>query len=413
MASRSKKKLQKERLPLYPILLALTSALIAMILNKGLFFTDIRTFYVQHFSDGMHHWPLSYHTLLGSSNLMHPAEYPALTGLIMWTISFLVSTDANALFHYFWITATLNSFLFAATAYLLLKLRVNKVGVIFFALCPAVLYSLHRNWDIWAVVTMIWAIYLYEKGKTKQSAIVLAVSIATKFFPVVLLLPIAIQYFRNKESKKFFEYFGVTVVSWIIINLPFALINFRGWTYFYEFNYNRGLGAASFFEIVEKLGSTYSFTNVSFYALNLLAFGTVTAYFLYSKSYVPLSEAAFFTMFGFILFNKQYSMQYIIWLTPLAVMALSKLNKRYQGILVLSFISWQIFDAFFQYAYFQNLLTNKYANTATPASPTISGEVYGAIGAMRYVLAVSFCIILGYFLFSEKRVAFKNLKKIL
>lgn len=398
----SKKKIQSKNSRL-PIIAAACSSLLAVILNKGLFFTDIRGFYEMHFSDGLHVWPFSFHELTGYPTLLHPIEYPAITGFIMWFLTFFVTPNRNAVFQYFWLTATLNALLFTVTTHILLKLNVRKLLAFCFALSPAVLYSLNRNWDIWAVVTMVWAIHLFEKRKSELSAVVLAISIATKFFPLVLLLPIAIQCFKQKESKRFFKYLGITVATWVVVNLPFALINFRGWSYFYEFNYKRGLGSASIYEIVGKIGSSHTFTNFSFYALNVLIFGIVTAYFFHSKSYVPLSEAAFFTMFAFILFNKQYSMQYIIWLTALAVLALSRLNRKHQRTAIIHFIIWQFFELLFQYTYFQNILTNTYAASNTPASPAISDQVYGVIGGIRYLVAVGFFAILGYFLFFEKR----------
>ena len=408
MASKSKqarmRQAKKKEPAAIAVLIAFMAATIALLQNKYGHFSDIRGFYGLHFADGLHHWPFSTHTLQGATESIHPVEYPAITGFIMWIFSFFVKPSQMAVFDYFRLTAVFHVALFGMTTYLVKKIAGSRWAIIF-AVSPAVLYSLNRNWDIWAVVTMIWSIYLFEKGKTRQSALVLAVSIATKFFPLVLLLPIAIQYFREKQLKKFAEYFGITLAAWTVINLPFALINFRGWSYFYEFNYKRGLGSASFYEIVGKLGSKYSFTNVSFYALNLLIFGLVTAYFLFSKNPVPLSEAAFFTMFAFILFNKQYSMQYIIWLTALAAMALSRLNKRHQNIALISFIAWQIFDLLFQYAFFQNILTNTYASTTTPVSPAISNDTYGVIGGIRYMLAVTFFVILGYFLYSEKKAA--------
>ena len=216
--------------------------------------------------------------------------------------------------------------------------------------------------------------------------------------------PIAIWYLRNKEISKFLKYLGITIVGWFLINLPFAVFNFRGWSYFYEFSYKRGLGSASFFDIAGKLGSTFVFTNLAFYILNLLIFGIVLAYFLLSKSVVPLSEAAFFTMFAFILFNKQYSMQYIIWLTALSVIALSRLEKKYQLFALISYLAWQIFDLLFQYVFFQNILTNTYANTNT-AEPyrIISNFQYGLIGGIRYLLAMAFFTILGIFLYRQKK----------
>jgi uncharacterized membrane protein len=406
MASKSKQKRLKEQQRKegagLAILIAVIASALALVQNKYGQFSDIRGFYGMHFADGLHHWPFSTHTLSGATESIHPVEYPALTGLIMWFISFFVKPSQLAFVDYYHITAIMHIGLFALTTYLIQKLASRK-WAIFFALSPAALYSLNRNWDIWAIITMIWAIYLFEKGKKTTSAIVLAVSIATKFFPLVLLLPIAVISIRRKQYSDFAKYLGITVGSWILINLPFGLINFRGWSYFYEFNFKRGLGSASIFEILGILKPGLTFSNVTFYILNLAVFGLVSAFYFFAKKEVSLTEAAFFTMFAFILFNKQYSMQYIIWLTALAVLALAKLTKERQNFALLTFISWQLFDLIYQYSFFQNILTNMAKTNGTAFERPISTHTYGVIGIIRYVLAVTFFIHLGVLLYSQKK----------
>jgi hypothetical protein len=107
-------------------------------------------------------------------------------------------------------------------------------------------------------------------------------------------------------------------------------------------------------------------------------------------------------MFAFILFNKQYSMQYIIWLTALAVLTLSKLSKKNQDIALVSFIGWQVFDLLFQYSFFKNILTNMAKNGGAEVSGPISTQTYGYIGALRYCLAVLFFALLGALIYREK-----------
>lgn len=405
MASKSKQKRlkaqQRKESALLAILISIVAASLALVQNKYGQFSDIRGFYGMHFSDGQHHWPFSTHTLIGATSSIHPVEYPALTGLIMWFLSFFVEPAQLAWVDYFRLTAILQIGVFATTTYYIQKLA-NRKWAIFFALSPATLYSLNRNWDIWAIVTMILAIYFFDKGKTKLSAIALAISIATKFFPLVLLLPVAIIYFRKKEVPNFFRYFGITIGTWLAINIPFMVINFRGWSYFYEFNFSRGLGSASIFEILGIKFPGISIPNIVFYTLNLIILGIITAFYLLIKKNLTLAEAAFFTMFAFIFFNKQYSMQYIIWLTALAVLTLSKLSKKNQNIALVSFIGWQIFDLIYQYSFFQNILTNMAINNGTEISGPVSTQTYGNIGVIRYSLAALFFGLLGALLYREK-----------
>ncbi len=406
MASKSKQKrmraMSKKETATAAVLIAMFAAFLAIVQNSYGQFSDIRGFYGMHFSDGQHQWPFSYHTLLGSTEEMHPVEYPALTGLIMWLFSFFIAPAQYAWVDYFRLTATFHIAVFGATAYYLKKLGNRKLAIIF-AVSPAVLYSLNRNWDIWAVLTMLVALYLFEKGKMRQSAIWLAVSIAIKFFPLVVLLPIAIYFLRKKRIKEGIKYIALTLGVWFLINLPFMLINFRGWSYFYEFSYKRAVGAASIFEVTSMLGFGIPTSKAAFYGLNLLALGLVLLYLLKAKKIVSVADGSFFTMFAFILFNKQYSMQYVIWLASLAVLAIYYLNRESQ-IKILAFYGiWQASELLFQYSFFQRILTGTYRGTDTPASPEISDSFYASVGLLRYLLAIAFTIVLAVMLNKQRR----------
>ena len=405
MASKTKqarmRQANKKETVTLAILIAMGAAILAIIQNSYGQFSDIRGFYGMHFADGLHHWPFSTHTLQGSTEAMHAVEYPALTGLIMWLFSFFIAPDQFAWVDYFRLTASVQVLVFALTVYFIQKLANRKLAIIF-AISPAVLYSLNRNWDIWAIASMLIALYLFHKGKETQSAIWLAVSIAVKFFPLVALLPIGVIYLRNKKLKDGLRYLAITVIAWFVINLPFMLINFKGWLYFYEFSYERAVGAASFFEITNMAGFSVPSTKPFFYTLNLLALALVAFYLLRSKSVVGAAEGTFFTMFAFILFNKQYSMQYVIWLASLAVLAVFLLEKKYQVRILVFYGIWQASELLFQYSFFQRILTGTYKGTATPASPEISDGFYAGAGLIRYGLAIGFTVTLAILLGKQR-----------
>jgi hypothetical protein len=406
MATKSKQKriqaMNRRETATASVLVAMIGATLAIFQNSYGQFSDIRGFYGMHFSDGQHLWPFSTHTLLGSTQEMHPVEYPALAGLIMWLFSFFISPAQYAWVDYFRLTAVVHIALFGFLALYLKKLSTKNLAIIF-AVSPAVLYSLNRNWDIWAILPMIVAIYLFEKKRFNQSAFWLAVSIATKFFPLVALLPIAIYFLRNKRISEGVKYIALTLGFWFAINLPFMLINFRGWSYFYEFSYKRAIGSASVFEIASVLGKPLPNTDLLFYILNLLALGLVLIYLLKSKKVISIAEGTFFTMFAFILFNKQYSMQYVIWLASLAVLAISYLNKERQLKILIIYAFWQASELIFQYSFFQNILTNTYAGSATPASPSVTSTQYGTAGLVRYSLAIIFTFALAHYLNAQRK----------
>jgi uncharacterized membrane protein len=398
MASKSKKQRAKTDNPTLLIIAALAVGVLALLQNKFGQFSDIRSFYGMHFYDGQHLWPFSEKTLLGDTKVQHPVEYPALTGLIMWLLSFLVSPSDTAVYDYYRITAGIQIVLFALCAYLIYKL-VGKKYAYYFAFAPAVLYSLNRNWDIWAIAAMLFAILFFERKKYILSAILLSVAIATKFFPIVLMLPIMIIFLRNRQIATFIKYGLTTLITWMLINLPFVLVDLEGWAYFYKFSAERGLGSASFYELVNIFIPGIKFSSIHFYILNILVFLLVTAFLIKLKTVPTLAESSFFVMFAFILFNKQYSMQYVIWLTSLAVITLAYISKRNRDSLVYIFIIWQAFELAFQYSFFQKILTDAYKNTDTPMTITVSNNAYASIGVIRYLLAVLFTILLGRYLY--------------
>jgi uncharacterized membrane protein len=400
MASKSKKHRGRTDNPTALIITALAVGVLALLQNKFGQFSDIRGFYGLHFYDGQHLWPFSEKTLLGSTKVQNPVEYPALTGLIMWLLSFLVSPSQMANFEYYRITAGIQIVLFAICAYLIYKL-VGKKNAYYFVLAPAVLYSLNRNWDIWAVLPMLLAILLFERKKYMMSAILLSVAIATKFFPIVLMLPIMIIFLRNRQVSTFTKYGLTTLTSWTLINLPFVLVDLEGWAYFYKFSAERNLGSASFYDLVNSFFPEIKFSSIHFYILNFFVLFLVAVFLMRLKTVPTLAESSFFVMFAFMLFNKQYSMQYVIWLTSLAVITLSYISKRNRDSLIYIFIFWQAFELAFQYSFFQRILTVNYANTDTPVTTAVSTNAYASIGVIRYSLAVLFTFLLARYLYKE------------
>jgi len=398
MASKSKKQSLKKESAASLVLISITVGILALLQNKYGRASDIYGFYSMHFYDGQHLWPFSEKILEGDTTIQHPVEYPALTGLIMWLISFLVSPSPTAIYSYYRITAAFQIILFSICAYLLFKLSQKKYSY-YFVLAPAVLYSLNRNWDIWAMAAMLLSIYLFEKKRFQLSAILLAVSIATKFFPIVLMLPIMVILLRNRQISIFIKYSLTTLSTWLMINLPFALINFDGWAYFYKFSAERGLGSASFYEITSILIPMAKFNLANFYILNLITLILVTYFLLKLKSIPNLSATSFFVMFGFILFNKQYSMQYVIWLSALAVISMPYIKKQHQDLLIYVYVLWQASELAFQYSFFQKLLTDVYANSATPMKIAVSNITFAYVGVVRYFLAVTFALLLARFLY--------------
>jgi len=129
------------------------------------------------------------------------AEYPALQGLVMWATA-QISSDSPIT--YFRINVFLIALLFIASAFILYRIRPDLSYL--YAIAPTGIAALFINWDLWAIVTMLLSIYWFDRKRETLSAVTLAISIATKFFPIVLLLPIAIIFLRRQDIRGAIRY---------------------------------------------------------------------------------------------------------------------------------------------------------------------------------------------------------------
>ena len=285
-------------------------------------------------------------------------EYPPVIGLGNWLISFITpSSDSHRFF--FDINAVLITALFFISAFIVRKIAPNYQYI--FPLVPAVIASLFINWDIWAVVTTLAAIYYFDKKKYEQSGIWLGISIATKFFPIVLLLPIAIIFYRSNQLKQLIRYLLTTFSFWAVINIPIAIIYFDGWWRFFKLNLERGEDFGSIWYGLSLLNIKVSNLDLLYPLISLILFALLAYYLLKLPNLPNLAAVALFAVVIFTTISKVYSPQYVLWLTPLAVIALRK-DKQ-----LIAFWFWQATEIIYHLAIWQYLALFSDAQFGLPA----------------------------------------------
>jgi uncharacterized membrane protein len=304
-------------------------------------------------------------------------EYPALQGLVMWATA-TISPDGPV--SYFNFSAILLSLLFIASALLIYRMRPDKT--LLFVLAPTGVAAIFINWDYWAIVTLLLAIYWFDRKQEFASAAILGISIATKFFPVVLLLPIAIIYLRRHEIKNLLRYFALCIGTFIAINIPFALTTPTGWWRFYSLNLHREADWGSLWYALSVLG--INLTHINYLSILLLLIGVaVTAIFLLqTRETLPLAESAIFIFIVLMTVSKVYSPQYVLWLTPLVILTL-KDNRDLTW-----FWGWQIAEMIYHLAIWQHLALLTGAKYGLPV------KAYALITLMRIVAALALAIAL-------------------
>ena len=306
-------------------------------------------------------------------------EYPPIIGLGNWLISFITPGE-NAHRWFFDINILLITLLFFSCALIVRKMQPQLTYLFIFA--PAVIASLFINWDIWAVVTALLAIHYFDQKKYEPSAIWLGISIATKFFPIVLLLPIAVIFYRNKKIRELLRYLFTTFIIWAAFNLPLMLTHFDGWWRFYKLNLERGADFGSIWYGLDLLNIDTPLLNLIYPLLSIGLFTGFTIYLIKLKKTPKLAQVALFAVFIFTTFGKVYSPQFVLWLTPLAVIALT--NSRQQ----VTFWLWQASEIIYHLAIWQYLALFTGAQFGLPAGGYVIAIALRVVGisCFTYVL---------------------------
>jgi hypothetical protein len=270
-------------------------------------------------------------------------EYPVITAMVMYLTSFA----ANSPISYFNINIFFLILLFIGTVSIVRKIRPEFAYLI--PLAPAMIASLFINWDLWAIATMLLAIYWFDRKKFLHSSLLLGVSISTKFLPIFLLIPIVFIFWRENKTKEAIKYIAITFAAWLVINLPFAVTTPTGWWRFYKLNLERGPDWGSIWLALQQLG--INFTNLNYLSILLLLIALTTiAVLLFELKHTPtLASVAFFVLAAVMLASKVYSPQYVLWLTPLAVIALSDKKDLH------AFWLWQTTEMIYHIAIWQHL----------------------------------------------------------
>jgi uncharacterized membrane protein len=302
-------------------------------------------------------------------------EYPVVTAMVMYVTSFV----ANSPVSYFNVNIIFLMLLFVATVLLVRKIRPEFAYLV--PVAPAMIASLYINWDLWAIATMMLAIYWFDRKQYLHSSLVMGLSISTKFLPIFLLIPIAFILWRDAKVRELVKYVAVVAGTWIAINAPFALTTPTGWWRFYKLNLERGADWGSFWLALQQLG--FSLTNLNYLSILLLLIAlTTVAILLFELKYTPtLAAVAFIVLASVMLASKVYSPQYVLWLTPLAAIALT--NKKDLH----AFWLWQATELIYHVAIWQHIASVTGAKLGLAATPYAVLTLV-RIGGTIYLMAV-------------------------
>jgi uncharacterized membrane protein len=304
-------------------------------------------------------------------------EYPVLQGVVMWATAKVSPAGPVG---YFNLSAFLIALLFIASS--LLIYRMKRENSLIYILAPTGILALFINWDLWAIVPTLLAIYWFDRKRELASAAALGLAIATKFFPIVLLLPVLIIFIRRHEIKEGIKYLTISLGTFVAINIPFALTTPAGWWRFYDLNLHREADWGSLWYALSVFGINLNHVNYLSILTLLIGVMVVAIFLLQTREILTLAESSIFIFILLMTVSKVYSPQYVLWLTPLVVLALR--DKRD----LTWFWFWQSAEVIYHFAIWQHLAL------LTGAHYGLSVKMYGAITLFRVLAAIALAVAL-------------------
>jgi uncharacterized membrane protein len=247
-------------------------------------------------------------------------EYPVLTMYFMRIAAWL-SVGRTAPFYF--VNAALLLLCAVLTAVCLAMLTGARA--LYFALAPTLLIYGTMNWDLLAVALATAAVLAFFRNRDGLSGGMLGLGAAAKAYPALFIVPFTLERIKRREPDRAILLLWVSLLTWFVVNLPFALVAPSSWYEFFRFNSHRPADFDSLWYM------TCSRFNVcpSTHAINLMSvalFIGLVGIVWFAKSRIhpgfPVWTLGYPILVLFLLTNKVYSPQYGLWLLPWFALAL-------------------------------------------------------------------------------------------
>jgi uncharacterized membrane protein len=202
------------------------------------------------------------------------------------------------------------------------------------ALSPIVVVHAFTNFDALATAFATAGVLAWARRRPGLAGLLIGLGGAAKMYPLFLLGPLLVLCLRAGQLRSGMRCAAAAAATWLLVNLPMALLFPAGWREFFRLNSMRGADPDSPYNVVSYFTGWPGFDGPLRYGqpptmLNLVSAGLFLAacigvawVALTAPRRPRLSSLAFLVVAAFLLTNKVWSPQYSLWLVPLAVLAL-------------------------------------------------------------------------------------------
>jgi hypothetical protein len=315
--------------------------------------------------------------------LDHPVEYPVLTGATMEVAAWLVRGDGGAQARgiaFFTVSAVMMAVCAVAGVLAVGYLAgpARRWTAVLAALAPALVFASFISWDMLATSLAMLGLAAWAARRGVLAGILLGLAVAAKFYPVVFFVPLLLLCLRAGRMRAFSVTAASALFAWLAVNLPVALIAPRGWSWFYRYSALRGAdwGSIWYYFQTEHWTVVGALTPGGMNLASGLAwcvlFGLIALLALAAPRRPRLPQLLFLSLVAFLLVNKVWSVQYVIWLVPLAVLARPRLG---------AYLLWQAAEVGYFFAIWAYLVT---VYTGSSTAGGIGPGLYFAALAARF-----------------------------
>jgi uncharacterized membrane protein len=228
---------------------------------------------------------------------------------------------------YYLLTGVLLAPFALLTAYFLSRAhRRRPWDAMGYAAAPVVIAAGMINWDLLAVACVAGTFWAWARGRPLLAGVLIGIGTATKLYPLFLLGALLVVCLRRRALPAFLRALLGAVAAWLALNVPVMLVNLEGWASFWSFNSERGPDLGSLWLVASHHGYPASAHTIN--VVSWLFFGgaclMVLVLGLRSRHVPRVAQLAFLIVMSFLLVNKVYSPQYVLWLLPIAALAVPR-----------------------------------------------------------------------------------------
>ncbi|WP_248964661.1 glycosyltransferase family 87 protein [Sphaerisporangium perillae] len=313
----------------------------------------------------------------------HPVEYPVGIGGLMWVIQRLVGgLNEPGVWFYDLTVLVMAASLVAGVLVMasLTRAQGRSWDAAWYALAPAVVLTAFINWDLLCGALSLGAFLAWSRRGHFLAGVLLGLAIATKFYPIVFFGPLFLLALRTRKLPAFLWALGGTVITWVVVNLPFMLFAFEGWKRFYVFSSERGADWGSVWYFFQTKQWPFLGDAGRVDTLGIVSFGVLCVAIALLTLTAPtrprLMQLCFLVLAAFMVTNKVWSPQYVLWLVPFAVLA----RPNWKPLLL-----WQVAECWYFFAIWLYLVGIQPGNEALGIG---DGTYFSAVWARAITIAI-------------------------